>query len=211
MRQVVAAIVLTAVVAALAWFNLRERQTVTSGQTARVDQRFTDFTGTQFGQDGAVRWKLTGNRLEHLTRKAGYRIQQPAFSFHDEKQPGPPWTLTAPTGTADNDLKKILLSGGVVGKRAAWDNHGQLNLRTAELTIKPNQRKASSQTDTTFSETRPDGGGRQVWRSHSQGFALDYNSQILQQSRVDDRLEPHRDAGQKRHQSPRTTPPISEK
>lgn len=206
MRQILAGALLAVLVAALAWINLHDRQAPSHQDTANVDQQFSDFTATQFGHDGTAQWQLTGTTLEHLRHQAGYRIQQPAFRFHDSKQPGPPWTLTAPSGTADNDLTQLLLTGGVVGKRAAWGDHGQLNLHTERLTIKPKRRKAMSHTRTVFSETRPHQGGLTVWRSQSDGFTLDYDSQILQQSRVEDRLEPRFDASYTPPPHTRTAP-----
>ncbi len=189
-RQVAGGLLLGALVAGLAWYNLRQQVVVERPTTAQVDQSFRGFTAVQYDAAGQSQWQLTGQALEHLRQHGGYRITQPEILFSDSKQPGPPWVLSAPKGVADNNLTQVVLSGGVNGKRAPWSDHGQLNLRTEQLTIAPKQRQAHSDVATVFSETRPSSDKDVVWRSRSNGFSLDYDQQILQQSRVDDWLAP---------------------
>lgn len=182
-RQVIGAALLTLLVAVLGWINLSQQTERLHPVTSRIDQRFVDFNATDFTRQGQPAWQMQGKRLDHLRPARGYRMVDPTFRYHDPQHPGPAWQLRAPQGTADNDLTRIELSGGVVGHRPAFGTQGQLDLSTARLDIRPKKHQAETTADARFSETRND---QTRWTSHSKGFALDYNQRKLQQFRVTD-------------------------
>lgn len=187
------AALLFALLGGLLWKNFLSQSPTASLRPAEFDQRFTDFTAREFSVQGALVWTLSGRTLRHLTGDQGYRFSDPDFLLQARDAASPPWRLTAPQGSANEDLSQVLLEGGVKGSRAAFDsqathqqgnNQGELIFSTAALSIKPRLQEAMSHDPTHFAELNP--GNRPLWTSDSADFHLNYTAQLFQQTQVRD-------------------------
>jgi LPS export ABC transporter protein LptC len=181
---------LFAVLGGLIWKNFAAQAPTQTLPPAPFDQRFTDFTARAFNPTGALAWTLTGSTLTHLTYDQGYQIRTPDFLLQARDANTPPWRLTAPTGTGNETLSEVLLSGGVEGSRAAFESkakggmQGAIKFTTAALTLKPKQQIALSQDPAHFAEL--DRNNQPLWTSDSTGFSLDYATNIFRQASVRD-------------------------
>jgi len=196
---------LFAVLGGLIWKNFAAQPPAQNLPPAPFDQQFTEFTARAFNPAGALAWTLTGSRLTHQPDDQGYRIHTPDFLLEVRDADTPPWRLTAPTGTGNETLSEVRLEGGVEGSRAAFDSkakggmQGALVLTTAALTLKPSQQIALSQDPTHFAEL--DRKNQPVWTSDSNGFSLDYATNIFKQASVHDQYNrPNIERGS--HQKP---------
>ena len=189
---------LFAVLGGLIWHNYAAQTPAAQAAPPPFDQRFTDFTARAFNPEGALSWTFTGASLRHLANDQGYAFVAPDFLLQARNPNTPPWRLTAPTGTANENLSTVLLQGGVHGQRAAAQTtaatesqkasksttQGELTFKTEALTIKPRQQVAQSTDSSQFAEL--DRKNQPLWISESTGFHLDYAQNIFKQTAVRD-------------------------
>jgi lipopolysaccharide export system protein LptC len=175
---------LFALLGILVWKNYIAPKQEVASIPAAFDQRFSDFTARQFNRKGALDWTVSGSQLNHLTDDKGYRFNQVECLLESKENNAPPWRLSAPTGSADERLTSVELTGGVEGHRAASGNQGALVFGTRTMTIQPQEQKAASTDPTRLAEMNTDGQPR--WTSNSSAFNLNYNNQVFQQSKVHD-------------------------
>lgn len=178
------AVALFALLGLLIWKNYLAPKQEAAATPAIFDQQFTDFTARQFNQKGGLEWTVSGSQLNHLTKDKGYRFNQVECLLESKEKNAPPWRLSAPTGSADERLTTVELTGGVEGHRAPSGNQGALVFGTRTMTIQPQEQKAASNDPTHLAEMSTDGQPR--WTSDSSAFNLNYDSQVFQQSKVRD-------------------------
>lgn len=178
------AVVLFALLGLLVWKNYLAPKQEVATTPAAFDQQFTDFTARQFNQNGGLEWTVSGSQLNHLTEDKGYRFNQVECLLESKEENTPPWRLSAPTGSADERLTTVELTGGVEGHRAPSGAQGALVFGTRTMTIQPQEQKASSEDPTRIAEMNTDGQPR--WTSNSSAFNLNYDTQVFQQSEVRD-------------------------
>jgi len=182
--QFLLAVALFALLGLLIWKNYLAPKPEVAAIPAVFDQQFTDFTARQFNVTGGLDWTVSGSRLNHLTEDKGYRFDQVECLLESKEKNTPPWVLTAPTGSANERLTTVELTGGVEGHRAPSGNQGALVFGTRTLTIHPQEQKASSNDPTHLAEMNPDDQAR--WTSDASAFNLNYDTQVFQQSEVRD-------------------------
>lgn len=183
-------VVLFALLGFLMWKNYFAPQQEAATKPAAFDQQFTDFTARQFNKNGELAWNVHGSELNHLTEDKGYRFKQVACLLESKDKNAPPWRLSAPSGSADERLTTVELTGGVKGHRAPTVNQGALIMSTQSMTIKPQKQTVSSRDPTALSEINHKEQPR--WTSDSDGFKLDYSTQVFQQLKVRDHYNrPH--------------------
>lgn len=178
------AVGLFALLGLLVWKNYLAPRQEAATTPAVYDQQFTDFTARQFNQNGGLEWTVSGSQLDHLTKDKGYRFNQVECLLESKEENTPPWRLSAPTGSADERLTTVELTGGVEGHRAPSGNQGALVFGTQTMTIRPQEQKAASIDPTHLAEMNNKGQPR--WTSDSSAFNLNYATQVFQQTKVRD-------------------------
>lgn len=178
------AVGLFALLGLLVWKNYLAPRQEAATTPAVYDQQFTDFTARQFNQNGGLEWTVSGSQLDHLTKDKGYRFNRVECLLESKEENTPPWRLSAPTGSADERLTTVELTGGVEGHRAPSMNQGALVFGTQTMTIQPQEQKAASIDPTHLAEMNNKGQPR--WTSDSSAFNLNYATQVFQQTKVRD-------------------------
>lgn len=182
--QFLIATVLFVLLGLLVWKNYLAPHQVATTTPAVFDQQFSDFTARQFNQKGELEWTVSGSRLNHLTEDKGYRFTQVECLLESKEKNTPPWRLSAPTGSADEGLSVVHLTGGVEGHRAPTAKQGALFFDTQAMMIRPRKQTAESNDPTHLAEISSNGHSR--WTSDSSGFNLNYDTQVFEQSKVRD-------------------------
>lgn len=172
----------------LLWRNGLNQESGPLKHAAETDQRFTEFVARQFSGTGNLQWALDGSTVQHDTGDRGYQISNPVLTVEDRQQKAPPWQLSAPLGRANEALTEIRFSGGVTGKRSAYNQQGSLHFSTQTLLVEPQAQTAHSAVLSRFSGQ--DSHEAPIWRSDSRGFLLNYRDQRLEQFQVRDRYLP---------------------
>jgi len=175
-------------VALTSWLNFaaREQTVNTERLLPRIDHSLSGFRATGFDERGLPAWRLEGERVDHLAWEGGYALTNPKVAYYDSGTAGvsgPPWTLSAPEGDADERLDNVLLRGGVVAARDATGDVGRLKMQSEQVWLRPRMGLAGSERPTRIQEEN-------AWHSDADGFTLEREGQRLEQPRVRDHFLP---------------------
>ncbi|MEJ2508177.1 MAG: LPS export ABC transporter periplasmic protein LptC [Gammaproteobacteria bacterium] len=147
--------ILLAVVLALAGFSVWMLNVVNvpkpgapPGPRHIPDYYLDDFTATAMGTDGKPLYRLKADHLDH------YQDNDLKVITHLHLQwfrPGlPDWTVDADEGRILNHNRLVLLQGRVVMVRAASADQASIRLETRDLTLRPDEKYAETETAVTI-------------------------------------------------------------
>lgn len=186
----------------LAWLNLSDDILPELEHSGGHAQRLDLATSWQYGEDGALSYRLITPEAVHLDAENRYEFQSPEAQLLDDDPAVPPWTLRASTGTLLDDGETIELVGAVQASRAPFEERGRLELTTERLWLYPEQQLALTNVPSRLRELGPDETPR--WVSHADELSLDWNSRVLTQiERVHDVIQPGDQLGDQPDPAPR--------
>jgi len=147
--------ILLAVVLALAGFSVWMLSVVNvpkpgapPGPRHIPDYYLDDFTATAMGPNGKPQYRLSAKHLDHYPDNDLKVITALHLTWY---RPGlPDWTVDADQGRILHHNQLVLLEGRVVMTRAATDDAPPIRLETRDLTVRPGEKYAETQTAVTI-------------------------------------------------------------
>lgn len=145
-------IIILAVIALLSW-RFKQAETVETAATAepvlQSDFFLENFRMRQYGENGQLRYRLDGLRLDSFPATDSTLISHPDMVFHNDS--GPNWRITATNGEASSEeLDEIRLAGNVEITRDASRENPPLKVTTSGLLLKPKTEFVQSEAAITF-------------------------------------------------------------
>ncbi|MCX8146101.1 MAG: LPS export ABC transporter periplasmic protein LptC [Azovibrio sp.] len=101
------------------------------------------LTVHRHGPDGALKYKLTAERMEHYPDDESSLVFAPRLTSY--RPDSPEIVLTGRQAIVTQEGKHVLVQGDVVVTRAAFAERAELVARTPELTVLPDAGKAYNQ------------------------------------------------------------------
>ena len=125
-------------------FNSMDKIPVQAEKTPRhvPDYFLQNFTATTMNKQGSPDYKVTASSLDHFPDDDSMKLQQPVFSFYENKQQT--WSAQANEAVILQRQNIILLTGDVILKQVSVKEQTPLLLTAKQLTIEPEKRQAST-------------------------------------------------------------------
>jgi len=178
-----------ALLAWLSWENLSDRIRPPEQAPGGFAQRLDVATTWQYGEDGALSYRLDTSSAVHLDEQDRYELTAPEAELFDADSAAPPWTLASTQGTLLDGGATVRLSGSVHGGRAPYRERGRLELDTERLWLYPRDRLARSDVPSRLRELGDNDETR--WVSHADRLSLNWGTRVLTQTdRVRDVIRP---------------------
>lgn len=131
-------LLLAAVAAVTVWLDRQVQPPETGGSgKARHDPDYIvdNFTVTRIGPDGVVRYKLNARRMQHYPDDDTTDLEAPKFvNFRGS---GMTVTASSKTATLSSNGEDAYLKDDVRLTRSAYENRGELTVRTSWLHVIP--------------------------------------------------------------------------
>lgn len=131
-------LLLAAVAAVTVWLDRQVQPPETGGSgKARHDPDYIvdNFTVTRIGPDGVVRYKLNARRMQHYPDDDTTELDAPNFvTFRGS---GMTVTASSKTATLSSNGEDAYLKDDVRLTRSAYENRGELTVRTSWLHVIP--------------------------------------------------------------------------
>ncbi len=106
------------------------------------DYYLKNFTITATGADGAPRHLIEASYMEYLSGQETLQFITPQLLFHDREHSS--WKVTAQRASVSDQGKQILMQGEVVIRQQGSAGRETLKVKTADLLVLPDQKKARS-------------------------------------------------------------------
>lgn len=122
-----------------------------------------DFTAWSMDETGALRYRLSGRRMEQRQRDGARLLTAPVLLLHE--QGAPHWVLQSETGWIAPDEDRVRLLGQVDLNRIAAPGRPPLDIRTRDVLVRVPQQEASSRSPARL----------QAPRYHTEGIGMTLN------------------------------------
>jgi lipopolysaccharide export system protein LptC len=110
----------------------------------RPDYTVQDFTATMMNKQGVPDRRLSAPILRHYPDDGSSELDDPVLTLF--RADGPPWVIRSRSGWVSAEGEKVVLRGDVGIDRAGTANLRPIQLRTAELRVRPRQDYAETDT-----------------------------------------------------------------
>ncbi|HET9048248.1 MAG TPA: LPS export ABC transporter periplasmic protein LptC [Chiayiivirga sp.] len=167
----IAVLVIAAAASSLAlWLLYRSDESAPLIGPPRSDYFLVDFELISLNSEGQEAFRVSGPLLSRHPYLGTITIEQPAFDFPTANAEA--WTARADRASSNANATEIKLDGNVALNVPAEGEHGAMAFHSESLTVRPRERRASSDDRVVFSSADS--------ILQGQGLRIDMQSRRLQ-------------------------------